>query len=138
MIELDELLNRLEGVRRRGDTAIARCPAHKDRSPSLSLRLAGDKILLCCHAGCATSDICEAVGIKLYDLFEKSDRAVEPPTAMTARDIMIARIVEALNVLDGKWLDRDIGALDAAVPKGGFRDSVLRAAGKIYHDRIAP
>jgi putative DNA primase/helicase len=31
---------------------VARCPAHDDREPSLSLRDADDKVLVRCHAGC--------------------------------------------------------------------------------------
>ena len=41
------------GGRRAGAGWMARCPAHDDRSPSLSLRDAGaDRVLVYCHAGC--------------------------------------------------------------------------------------
>jgi hypothetical protein len=37
----------------RGGYGRARCPAHNDRNPSLSIREAADgKILIKCHAGC--------------------------------------------------------------------------------------
>ena len=41
------------GGRRAGGGWVARCPAHDDRDPSLSVR-DGDngKVLVCCHAGC--------------------------------------------------------------------------------------
>ena len=32
--------------------ATALCPAHNDKSPSLSVRLTDQRILLNCHAGC--------------------------------------------------------------------------------------
>ena len=41
------------GGRRAGGGWMARCPAHDDREPSLSLRVADDgKLLIRCHAGC--------------------------------------------------------------------------------------
>jgi len=53
-MNVDTLLNRLDGVRRTGPSRwIARCPAHDDHKPSLSIRHADDgKVLVHCHAGC--------------------------------------------------------------------------------------
>ena len=49
---------------------IACCPAHKDKSPSLSIRETSDgKTLLHCFAGCAAAEICAALGIAVHDLF---------------------------------------------------------------------
>jgi hypothetical protein len=49
---------------------IARCPAHQDRSPSLTIRAEEDgRILLHCHAGCETAAVMGAVGLELKDLF---------------------------------------------------------------------
>lgn len=48
-----ELLSRLKRVRPSGDGWMARCPAHDDREPSLSIAIGKDgKVLLHCHAGC--------------------------------------------------------------------------------------
>ena len=68
---VEEILTRLDRVRARGtDKWTARCPAHADRSPSLSLRLAEDgRILAHCFAGCSIYAICEALGITIVDLF---------------------------------------------------------------------
>ena len=68
---LDQLLARLEGAKRTGpDRAIARCPAHKDRSPSLSIRETTDgTLLLKCFAGCDVEAIVGAVQLKVIDLF---------------------------------------------------------------------
>jgi putative DNA primase/helicase len=41
------------GGRKAGNGWTARCPAHDDRTPSLSIRDADDnKVLVRCHAGC--------------------------------------------------------------------------------------
>ena len=36
---------------------IARCPAHDDKSPSLSITQAGNHVLFYCHAGCTQSEL---------------------------------------------------------------------------------
>lgn len=67
----DTLLSRLERVRKRtGDQWSARCPAHDDKGPSLSVReLPDGRVLLHCFAGCDVADIVAAVGMNLADLF---------------------------------------------------------------------
>jgi hypothetical protein len=47
--------------RRSGSGWIARCPAHMDTSPSLSLRDSGDKVLVHCFAGCDQRDVVAAL-----------------------------------------------------------------------------
>ncbi len=42
-------------------SGIVRCPAHEDRSPSLSWRVTGDRLLLRCFAGCSWDEILAAV-----------------------------------------------------------------------------
>ena len=49
------------------------CPAHDDKSASLSITLENDRILLYCHAGCNIDDICLSVGIEKSDLFASID-----------------------------------------------------------------
>jgi hypothetical protein len=64
------LLDRLERVKVTGQGKwLARCPAHDDRSPSLAVREAGDRVLVHCFAGCAVADILLAVGLEMADLF---------------------------------------------------------------------
>jgi len=60
----------LPRVRWSGDRFQAQCPAHQDRSPSLSVaRGDGNRLLFHCHAGCTTDDVLAAVGWRLADLF---------------------------------------------------------------------
>jgi hypothetical protein len=64
------LLDRLNHVKATGQGKwLARCPAHDDRSPSLSIRETGDRVLVHCFAGCAVSDVLLALGLGMADLF---------------------------------------------------------------------
>jgi hypothetical protein len=65
------LLERLGGVKSTGHSRwIARCPAHADRSPSLTLReLPDGRVLLHCFAGCETEAVLDAIGLTFADLF---------------------------------------------------------------------
>lgn len=47
----------------------ARCPAHDDKSPSLSIREANKRILVFCFAGCKPEEIVAALGLEMRDLF---------------------------------------------------------------------
>jgi AAA domain len=67
----ERLLDRLNGVRRTGDRAMARCPAHQDGRPSLSLRATEGQTLLWCFAGCAAEDVLAALGLGLADLYDE-------------------------------------------------------------------
>jgi hypothetical protein len=67
---LDEIIGRLQGVRRHGPAkAQALCPAHEDKRPSLSVDRADDgKLLLHCHAGCTLRDVLAAMELTERDL----------------------------------------------------------------------
>jgi len=83
----EAVLAQLKGVRCSGDGWIARCPAHDDRNPSLSICERNRKILLYCHAGCAVEAVCDAMGIKVSQLFHtpRDSRNVEPHIVVYAR-----------------------------------------------------
>lgn len=73
---LEDVLSRLQKVRGRNGNWVACCPAHKDRSPSMTIRETPDgKILMHCFAGCSISEIANAIGINLSDLFPPRDDA---------------------------------------------------------------
>ena len=65
------ILERLEGVRKSGTGWAAKCPAHKDRSPSLSVREGQRGAVLHCHAGCSFASIVDALGLKQFDTFNE-------------------------------------------------------------------
>jgi hypothetical protein len=66
-----DIVARLSGVIERGPNKwVAKCPAHDDRRPSLSVRELDDgTVLLHDFAGCNPLDICTAIGITFADLF---------------------------------------------------------------------
>src|SRR5262245_22451838 len=67
---LDGFLSLLERVRRSANGWIARCPAHDDATPSLSVTVGEDaRILVKCFAGCELQAIVGALGIGVADLF---------------------------------------------------------------------
>ena len=65
MSDLNLLISRLDGVRRINDSRyIAKCPAHDDGDPSLSIRqLPDSRILIKCFAGCGALDVLESVSL---------------------------------------------------------------------------
>jgi hypothetical protein len=68
-----ELLDRLNHVHSRGAGRwTALCPAHTDRSPSLSIAQGNRGILLWCFAGCSVEAVCRALGFRVSDLFHEA------------------------------------------------------------------
>lgn len=140
---VDALLSRLEGVKRTGNgTWLAKCPAHPDKSPSLSLRDTDEKVLIHCHAGCSVHEVVAAVGQELSDLFPP--RPADPAyigkperRPFPAADILRAVGFEALVVgcaasamAAGKLLaavDHDrlfvaVGRIQSALDAGGLNN----------------
>lgn len=72
-LSLDEILLALHSVQKAGANWKARCPAHDDRTASLSVTQ-GDSgnILLKCFAGCSYKDIVTALGFTTQQLFPPS------------------------------------------------------------------
>jgi len=68
---INTVLDRLDGVKQTGaGEYTARCPAHDDRSPSLSVGIGDDgRVLLNCHAGCTPESVVRAAGLEWPDLF---------------------------------------------------------------------
>jgi hypothetical protein len=70
-VSAEQLLSRCEKVRATGNgNWIARCPAHDDKTPSMTVREVNDgRILVHCFAGCSVDEIVGAVGLELDALF---------------------------------------------------------------------
>ena len=67
----DSLISLLEKVKKTGNGRWqARCPAHADKGPSLSIREMDDgRVLVHCFAGCSVHEVVQAVDLELSDLF---------------------------------------------------------------------
>ncbi|MBK8375842.1 MAG: toprim domain-containing protein [Sphingomonadales bacterium] len=71
--ELKQLVAKLGGSWS-GNTAMCRCPAHKDRTPSLSIRQGDRGILVTCHAGCDSTIVLRELGrIAKLPTFHRED-----------------------------------------------------------------
>lgn len=97
------LLSRLDGVRRTGAGRwLARCPAHDDRRPSLSVAELDDgRVLVHCFGGCAIEHVLDAVGLTFSDLFPPrplSDSLPRLRRPFPAADVLQAVAYEALVV----------------------------------------
>jgi hypothetical protein len=71
-MNIDDLLTRLDNVKPRGSRWTARCPAHADKNPSLSIREGERGILLHCFANCTLQEICAALHVEPRALFYDS------------------------------------------------------------------
>ena len=68
--KLDNFVSRLSKAKRTGnDSWIACCPAHADKSPSMTVREVEDGMLLVhCFAGCGIDEIAGSIGMSISDL----------------------------------------------------------------------
>ncbi len=80
-MSIEEILSHFEGVERKSDNDwMARCPAHGDKNPSLSItRNADGKVLLHCFTGCTFEEICAAAGLKPSDLMPERPKVARAP-----------------------------------------------------------
>ena len=78
---LSNFISRLEKVRKTGPGRyVACCPAHEDKSPSMTIReLDDERVLLHCFSGCSIHEIVRAVGLTLTDLFPREPGHHCPP-----------------------------------------------------------
>lgn len=135
----DTLLSRLERVKCTGSGRYqARCPAHDDRGPSLSIRELDDgRVLIHCFAGCDVQSILSATGLNFDDLYppHKIDAAKRERRPFPATDILRAIAFEALvvavagsailtgeplNTFDRERLLLAVSRIQAALEAGGL------------------
>ena len=62
-LDAREITQSLGGCRA-GAEFLARCPAHDDRTPSLSIRDVGCRVLVHCHAGCGQDAVINALATR--------------------------------------------------------------------------
>ena len=127
------LLSRLERVRKTGtDRWMASCPAHQDKTPSLSIREAEDgKVLIHCFGGgCGATDILEAVGLTLDAIFpdgpRKFSRGEKPNHWHAMREAVKAIQSDAILML--VYVESVAKGLE---PTASDREMLAAAAGRI-------
>jgi len=130
MSAIDTLLERCDGVKSRGASQWScKCPAHQDRSPSLTIKQADDgTILIHCFAGCEPNDILAAIGMNIRDLFPKAlghHRLPKKRRGISAFDAMRAVRHELLVV---ELLAEDFSK--------GLDDPTFRLRAQLAADRI--
>ena len=136
----DLLLQKLDGVKQTGTGRwLARCPAHADRHPSLSVRELDDgRVLVHDHAGCSAGDVLAAVGLGFEALFAErpGDHRVRPerrpfPAAdvlrAVAREVLIVAVAASRIGNGGELAEDDrerlllaSSRLTAAVQESGY------------------
>src|SRR5262245_35352484 len=87
-MRMEQLAEQLNARKTGAGRWMARCPAHDDRTPSLSLRRGRDgrNLLHCFGAGCALKDIARAMGLSVKELVTDTStsgvrlRCVRPQT----------------------------------------------------------
>lgn len=127
------ILDRLEAVAERGPGRwIARCPAHEDRTPSLSIRETDDgTILLHCWAGCGAPDIVATIGLTLADLFPERERQHRHHTGGHRPRISAADALQLLSRETAVVLVASRDMLDRGPLAPADHDRLVAAAGRI-------
>src|SRR5689334_12038243 len=103
MTPLENVLSKFPHARRSGKDWTAHCPAHEDRTPSLSISEGDDgRVLLFCHVGCTTEKILSAIHLEVSDLFEPNMSATPRSAAAAPRAPQFATGNEALKSLESQ------------------------------------
>lgn len=99
----EEFLSRLQRVRKTGPSSwMASCPAHEDKSPSLTVSVKPDgKLLVYCHAQCGIEAVVGALGIDLTDLYPERpiEHSARERNPFPAADVLRA-IADEIDVLE--------------------------------------
>src|SRR5262245_10709613 len=105
-----EIIARALRGRKVGRAWMARCPAHEDREPSLSIKDAEDgKILVRCHAGCDQQQVIAA--LKARGIWKEAGRRHGRP--------ICARASVALSGGDAKRTETALAIWSSAMPADG-------------------
>lgn len=98
-----EIVDSLDGEWRRSK-GMCRCPAHEDRTPSLSVTLGRHAILLHCFAGCTNQAVIEALarhGVRPRELFDGSGEDLPEPVREETADRNACRLWRSAEALTG-------------------------------------
>lgn len=130
---IDDILGRLEKVRHTGPgNWVACCPAHEDRSPSMTIAEGSEgRVIVRCFAGCTIEEIVDAVGLGWEPWFPPKPIANDfaPP---------IRRRYPAADVLEALHTESQIVAVSAMnLAQGVTLTPEDLARLKVAHERIS-
>lgn len=122
---------------------VARCPAHKDERPSLSISHGTNGILLKCFAGCSLESITASLGIRVSDLFHDaygiSSDVILDEGEIAARHYWYGELLNSLALSPehaNDLAERGLGASE--IEKSGCRSFCRKAASAIRPGRVLP
>lgn len=126
----DAIISKLEKCKRTGNgNWLACCPAHEDKSPSLTLHEAQDgRILVRCWAGCSFEEIVGAVGLGYEPWFPPKQEGDFRPA--------VKRPYPAADVLEALAFEATVIAVTAADLATGALTDEARARMWVSFDRI--
>lgn len=136
-VRIEEILSRLDKVTGHvpGQWKSC-CPAHPDRTPSLSIKLTDDgRILLHCFAGCEVADVCGAIGINMSDLMPEQNRFTGSRTQSVRPDKRQALDVAAHEVVVAVLILEDSQIIDAHLDRAIEAARRLREAAELLPAR---
>ncbi len=136
---LEKILPRLKNVKPVGPGKfLAICPAHQDKSPSLSIReLTDGKILLNCFAGCETRVVLSALYLHSRDLYphpalgfeNHSSHSRSAPPRFSARELLDLIHFEGLvSLIAARTLQKNNPLSEADIARLALAVKTLEAA----------
>lgn len=135
----DTLISRLDRPKKIGrDRWLARCPAHEDRRPSLSIRELNDgRTLVHCFGGCDVESVLGALGLDFADLFPEKpiDHAPRVKKPYSVRDVVHAlrfELTVAFVLLADLAADRPIDSA-ARERAGAAAKRIIHFLGELDH-----
>ena len=75
MTAIERITDALHEHGSKGTGTASQCPAHKDRTASLSVTNGDGRVLVHCHAGCHLDDVLAALALASRDLFDDADNS---------------------------------------------------------------
>lgn len=121
--QLQAVLDRLERVRGNGLKYSARCPAHEDKTASLSLAEGETWVLFHCHAGCSSQSVLDALKLTWKDIVLNGSAAPRRKRKFQRRELELEALMAAER-LQGEqdalaWLLENRGWTAAALAYAG-------------------
>jgi hypothetical protein len=108
-------------IREQYGYAMAQCPAHDDRNPSLAIYPKEGKAKVVCYAGCSDVDVLAALGLTIRDLYDNPGGRYNPERVFLTKEVIdselrdIDKRLEFLLINSSRWGTRHTQMLRDAV-----------------------